>query len=172
MNDYEFLDRATGSTLNDVGAKLDMVRKRESGSLHDPSWIEPDVEFRERIRAEIERLDERWGKARSDKERYARMSEPYADFYQAKIAVAKFFDDVETARDRRVIQNVVVIVELQVDTPDGRQRAESAFSLGDSKRVLPMLAAALGAERARYEDAVKKTVDQAIEEAMKQGAAK
>lgn len=45
------LDTALGKELSAIGKKYDVARQYEAGTLHDPAWVEPDNDYRERIRA-------------------------------------------------------------------------------------------------------------------------
>lgn len=101
---------------------------------------------------------------KNDPANYRRMSEPFRSGEEANEALSAFFDEVQAARERHRIADVVVLCEVPHAAPvieDGEYRGvkevrgAAEMFLGDSARVLPMLAMGLGAERRRLDDAIE-----------------
>lgn len=89
-----------------------------------------------------------------DPENYRRCSAPFLAAESANEALAAFFADVKAARDKHRISDVTVICEVS-HLIDGEEVLGSASSsLGDSARVLPMLAREFGAAQQRHEDQI------------------
>lgn len=89
---------------------------------------------------------------------YRRMSEPFATVEASNEALAAFFADVQAARDKHQIAEVVVLCEVACMADDEEVRGAARSTHGDSARVLPMLAREFGAEQARHEELLAKIV--------------
>ncbi len=102
---------------------------------------------------------------RNDPATYRRLSEPFPSVEEANEALAAFFRDVQAAREKHRIADVVVLVEIS-NVLDGEEVRGSASSFyGDSARVLPMLAREFGAAQQRHEEQIALTITRAREAA-------
>lgn len=88
----------------------------------------------------------------SNPARYRRMSEPFDSREQANQAITEFFADVEAAREKHRISDVVVLVEVGMVVGDVETRASAQLALGSRAYELPMLARAFGAAQARHQN--------------------
>jgi len=83
---------------------------------------------------------------------YRRMSEPFADGDTANTAIQAFFDDVDAAREKHRIADVLVLVEANMMTGNEETRGGAQLFRGDRANVLPMLARSYGEQRQIHED--------------------
>ena len=88
----------------------------------------------------------------NDPAHYREISTPFTDVEKANEALAAFFADVKTARDKYQIPDVVVLCEVAHMLEGEEVRGSASCNYGDSSKTLPMLAKAYGAEQARHED--------------------
>lgn len=87
-----------------------------------------------------------------DPAKYRRNSEPFPSVEASNEALAAFFAEVQAARDRHRIADVIVLCEVNVMTDDGEIRGGASSFLGDSTKQLPILAREYGAARERFEE--------------------
>ena len=90
----------------------------------------------------------------NDPAHYRRMSEPFETVEQSNEALAAFFADVRSARDKHRIAEVVVLCEISVVVNNEEIRGSAMAQHGDSARMLTMLAREFGAEQARHEERI------------------
>lgn len=97
--------------------------------------------------------------AKPDPDRYARMAVPFESSTAANDAVAAFYKDVEDARERHKITDVLVLVEISHLVSSGATvQGSSSVSFGAWHNRLTMLARAYGAERERFEKAIAELI--------------
>lgn len=94
----------------------------------------------------------------NDPKKYREMSMPFETTEEANAALKAFFEDVKTAREKHRISDVVVLCEISHKIDDEEVRGGASTSLGDSARVLVMLAREFGAEQARHEALVASVI--------------
>ncbi len=89
---------------------------------------------------------------KNDPKHYRDISGPFETIEAGNAALAAFFRDVETARDRHRIPDVTVLCEI-AHVLDGEEiRGSASVSFGDNSRVVTMLAREFGAEQQRNEE--------------------
>lgn len=99
---------------------------------------------------------------RHDPAHYRAMCVPFDDRGPANDAVEAFFADVEAARAKHRIADVVVLCEVVhlVEGEGDEVRGAAMVAFGDSTRVLTMLAREFGAEQVRHQDRIALIVAQ------------
>ncbi len=97
----------------------------------------------------------------NDPNHYRMMSDPFADATQANDALAAFFDDVKAARDKHLIADVAVVVQVTVRAPDGapRNACASAYYGDPLANKLALLAREYGAAREQHEQVMAETIE-------------
>lgn len=98
---------------------------------------------------------------RNNPKHYREMSHPFPSTDDANAALSAFFSDVEAARNKHRISDVVVICEVSHDLDGEEVRGAASASYGDSARFVTMLAREYGAESARHEDRLAKVMSSA-----------
>lgn len=93
--------------------------------------------------------------ASNDPAHYRDISKPFETRNDANEALSKFFADVRAARDHFRIADVIVICELSHKIDGEEVSGHASSNMGDSGRVLQMLAREYGAEQVRHEEALK-----------------
>ncbi len=84
----------------------------------------------------------------SDPANYRKMSEPHASADAANDAIKAFYDDVEAARKKHRIRDVVVAVKVATMYGDEEGTAVTGFSFGSSVETVGLAAYAYGKEQA------------------------
>lgn len=88
----------------------------------------------------------------NDPSNYRMMSEPFDDATQANQSLEAFFADVKAARDRHLITDVSVVVQVAIRAPDGERKACASAYFGDPlANKLVLLAREYGAAREQHE---------------------
>lgn len=95
---------------------------------------------------------------RNDPAAYRRLSEPFLTLDAANESLAAFFEAVRLARERHRISDVAVLCEVSHVIEGEEVRGGAQSFMGDSARVLPMLAREFGAAQQRHEDQIALTV--------------
>lgn len=91
---------------------------------------------------------------KNDPKHYREISVPFDSVEAANKALAAFFENVEAARNKHRIPDVVTLCEIS-HVLDGEELRGSASSfLGDSSRVVTILAREYGAEQQRHEERI------------------
>lgn len=86
---------------------------------------------------------------------YRRMSEPHSSGDDLQAALEAFYDEVEAARARHRIRDVVVITCGSALSPEGDEGDySSSYFLGAATNRLPMIAQAYGAAREAHDAAL------------------
>ena len=92
---------------------------------------------------------------------YRRLSEPFPSIEAANSALVAFFADVEAARERHRIADVTVLCEVSHVLEGEEVRASASGMMGDSARVLPMIAREFGAAQQRHKEQIALVVARA-----------
>ena len=93
--------------------------------------------------------------------RYRELCTPFVSNDAANEALKAFYADVEIAREKHKIPDVVVLCEVSHMIEEDEVRGSSSFQLGDSAKRVPMLAREYGAARQAYEDGLARLMAQA-----------
>lgn len=83
---------------------------------------------------------------------YREMSAPFETRDAGNDAVSAFFTDVEEARKKHRISDVIVVVEVGMMSDGEETRGAAALYLGDPTKAIPMIAAEYGKQRGIYEE--------------------
>ncbi len=86
-----------------------------------------------------------------DPDKYRAMSAPFENQTEANAAVKAFYDEVQAAREKHQIGDVICLVEIAHGSKFGERRGTTSLYLGDRAHHLPMMARAYGQERERHE---------------------
>lgn len=89
---------------------------------------------------------------KDDPKHYREISVPFASSEDANVALHAFFSEVEAARNKHRIADVVVLCEVSHELDGHEVRGSASSSYGDSSRVVEIVARAYGSESARHED--------------------
>lgn len=92
----------------------------------------------------------------NDPKRYRRMCEPFPSLEATQDAITAFFNDVEAAREKHRIADVILIAEVVHEADNTEVRGSSTLLLGDSTRALPILAREYGRHSQLHEDMMAK----------------
>lgn len=88
-------------------------------------------------------------------ELYREMSKPFASLKEANAAIEAFHADLEAARTKHRMKDLVMIVEVAFTAQDGDELATIAIgSFGDTSRREMLLAYACGQERKASEERI------------------
>lgn len=95
---------------------------------------------------------------------YRKMSEPFSGADEANAAVKAFFDDVEAAREKHRIADVVVGVNIKVIYNDGEEGiGGSMMNLGDIMQAQLIAAMLLGQYQAECRQMIAKAINRSKE---------
>jgi len=89
---------------------------------------------------------------RNDPKLYRQLSEPFPSVDKANEAISAFFRDIEEARKKHRIPDVVVICDITHDLEGEEVRGSATMKLGGSEHHLAMLARAFGAAQQIHEE--------------------
>lgn len=95
---------------------------------------------------------------KSDPKNYRAMGVPHEGADAANAALVAFARDVEEARKKHRIRDVLVTVQMVVDYSDDEQETAvmTRFSFGDVSKNLELAAYAYGAESAEHRERINK----------------
>lgn len=95
---------------------------------------------------------------RNDSKLYREMSQPFSSGEVANEALQAFFTDVEEARKKHRIAEVIVLCEVSHDLDGFDVHGAASLLLGSYDKHLPMVARAYGEQRQLHEDNMAKLV--------------
>ena len=86
-----------------------------------------------------------------DPSKYREISKPFVDGNEANQAITQFVNDVQAAREKHRIPDVVILCEISHLLDEVEVRGHSSASFGDSSKTLTMIARAYGSEQTKHE---------------------
>lgn len=89
---------------------------------------------------------------RNDPKTYRELSNPFATNEEANAALRAFFDDVEAARRKHKIADVIALCEIVVEIEGEETRGSGSLHMGDASRQLVMLAREFGAAQQAHQE--------------------